>query len=157
MPNANLFHLNRIEYQNFWYMNRPIYIRSGAVVSNIGTFIKIINAWFKISIILLNIATNRQMPIYFHLNRIEYQNFWYMNRHIYIRMVAVVSKIGTFIKIVNAWFKIGTILLNITTNRQMLIYFHLNRIEYQNFWYMNRTIYIGMGAVISKIGTFIKS
>ena len=138
-------------------MNRPIYIRMGAVISNISTFIKIVNAWFKISMILLNIATNRQMPIYFHLNRIEYRNFWYMNRPIYIRISAVVSNIGTFIKIVNAWFKISMILLNIATNRQMPIYFHLNRIEYWNFWYMNRPIYIGMSAIVSKISTFIKS
>ena len=138
-------------------MNRPIYIRMGAVIYKISTFIKIVNAWFKISTILLNIATNRQMPIYFHLNRIEYWNFWYMNRPIYIRSGAVVSNIGTFIKIVNAWFKISMILLNIATNCQMLIYFHLNHIEYQNFWYMNRPIYIRMSAVASKIGTFIKS
>ena len=104
-------------------MNRPIYIRMSAVVYKIGTFIKIVNAWFKISTILLNIATNRQMLIYFHLNRIEYQNFWYMNRPIYIRMSAVVSNISTFIKIVKAWFKIGTILLKIATNRQMTIFF----------------------------------
>ena len=138
-------------------MNRPIYIRMDAVVYKISTFIKIVNAWFKISTILLNITTNCQILIYFHLNRIEYQNFWYMNRPIYIRMGAIISKISTFIKIINAWFKISTILLNITTNRQMPIYFHLNRIEYQNFWYMNRPIYIRMSAVVSKIGTFIKS